>query len=188
MALDEVESAIVENELASTEAKSRLRTAAASAAALDAGLEAAADDKKRRHPEVAAAHERELRLELEISRLEAEKRGLEATMRAAGEGVEQAGRLVEEIKARPLFRVLEAPTDVVFVPYSQLDAVAPGAGVLACRLAVFGCRKVGRVQSIVPGEAITKDPWGNTARGQYALVELDDGTAIREKVLRVRLD
>jgi predicted nucleic acid-binding Zn-ribbon protein len=187
MALDEVESAIVENELATTEAKSRLRTAATSAAALDAGLEASSD-AKRRHPEVSAAHEREVRLELEVSRLEAEKRGLEATMRAAEEGVAHASKLVDEIKGRPLYRILEAPTDVVFVPYSQLEAVAPGAEVLACRLAVFGCRTVGRVQSLVPGEAITKDPWGNTARGQYALVQLDDAAAIREKVLRVRLD
>jgi hypothetical protein len=184
MALDDVDAKLLENELATLESKTRLQAASTSATAYRSGPGPA--NPKQRHPDVLAAEERELRLELEISRLTAERRGLEALLRAGKEGVERSGKLIDDIRGRPLYRALEAPTDVVFAPYSQLDVVLPDAPLVSCVFGAFACRTVGRVRAVVPGEAITKDAWGNPARGQYVLVQLDEATAIRQKVLRVR--
>jgi len=51
---------------------------------------------------------------------------------------------------------------------------------------VFACRTVGHVGEVLPGEVVTQDPWGEIARGQYAVLALDDKDAVRERVLRVR--
>jgi hypothetical protein len=75
---------------------------------------------------------------------------------------------------------------VAFVPYTQLDGVAPGAQVLECTLAFFACRTVGAVLEVVPGEVMLSDPWGNPARGQYAVLDLHDHASARSKSLRVR--
>jgi len=179
--LDEVEAALLENALLTDEAGARHHTAVMSAAALRA-----ADSSTGLHPERAAAVERQARLELEIARLEAEKRGLAATRRAAVDGVTKARALLDELRGRPLYRALEAPTDVVFVPYTQAGAVVPGSDVIACHAGVFACRRVGTVRALVEGEVVTQDPWGDPARGRYALVDLTESEAVQEKVLRVR--
>ena len=41
-------------------------------------------------------------------------------------------------------------------------------------------------RAVLPGEVVTQDPWGEMARGQYAVLLLDDKDAVRERVLRVR--
>jgi hypothetical protein len=48
------------------------------------------------------------------------------------------------------------------------------------------CKQVGVVAEVVPGEVVLPDPWGNMARGQYAVLNLSDGLAARAKMLRVR--
>jgi hypothetical protein len=42
------------------------------------------------------------------------------------------------------------------------------------------------VTEVLPGEVIVPDPWGSLARGQYAVIELDDQHAAQSKTLRVR--
>ena len=54
------------------------------------------------------------------------------------------------------------------------------------RVGIFLCKPVGRVGEIVSGEVILPDPWGNQARGQYAVLDLLDHDAARAKTLRVR--
>jgi hypothetical protein len=51
---------------------------------------------------------------------------------------------------------------------------------------VFACKPVGTITEIVPGEVILPDPWGNPARGQYAVLDLSNHDAAKSKVLRVR--
>jgi predicted nucleic acid-binding Zn-ribbon protein len=183
-AADQVDAALVENQLLLEQAREKRRQAGLNAGALSAGLDEAATEA--RHPEVAVAEEREARLVVELSRLKAERRGLEATRQAALEAVDRAEALLAELRSRPLFRALEQPTTVVFVPYSQLDSVEPGHTVLSCVAGVFNCHHAGVVRDLVAGEVVTQDPWGDLARGQYALVELSDDAAVRKKVLRVR--
>lgn len=137
-------------------------------------------------PEVVAREEQEVRVELELVRLNAERRGLRALRRAAVEGLERSRKLLDEIKGRPVFRAMEAQTDVAFVPYAHLDKIAPGHDVVRCVWGVFWCTPVGKIAEILPGEVATQDPWGELARGRYAILELDDPIAIQEQTLRVR--
>ena len=55
-----------------------------------------------------------------------------------------------------------------------------------CVWGMFSCTAVGRVTEVLPGEVIVPDPWGTLARGQYAVIELDDQHAAQSKTLRVR--
>ncbi len=137
-------------------------------------------------PEVAAGDERDTRIEVEIERLQAEARGHRATRAAAVAGLATQRTLLAELESRPLHRAMKTATDVAFIPYDQLDAVQPGARVLDCMWGVFSCHEVGRVGEVLGGEVVTQDPWGEIARGQYAVLVLDDNDAVRERVLRVR--
>jgi hypothetical protein len=76
--------------------------------------------------------------------------------------------------------------DVAFVPYTQIDGVAPGAPVYSCIWGLFLCKPVGTVAELVPGEVILPDPWGNQARGQYAVLDLHDRGSAKARTLRVR--
>jgi sulfur carrier protein ThiS len=94
--------------------------------------------------------------------------------------------LLKQLKNRPLSRAIVASTDVAFVPYTQLEGVSPGVELVTCTWALFRCRTVGRVKEVLPGEVIANDPWAKTARGQYAILELTDHEAAKEKTLRAR--
>ena len=137
-------------------------------------------------PEVAAGAEREVRIELELIQLQSERRGLMTLRAAAVQRLDEERELLDEIQTRPLYRAIHRSTNVGFVPYEELDGVEPGWRVMVCVWNLFACHQVGTVLEVLPGEAITEDPWGDLARGQFAILDLDDSDAIREKVLRVR--
>lgn len=137
-------------------------------------------------PEVAAGEEHEARLEVELLKLEAERRNLKNVRRISMDAVEKQSSLLNDLKTRPLYRAMEENTQVAFVPYSQLDGVREGDTVMSCVWGLFYCRPVGRVTQIVSGEVVTPDPWGAIARGQYVLMNLTMPEAIREKILRIR--
>jgi len=196
-ALDSLALSRAENERQLSEARLRQREAAIASQALltelgegeafdpSTGVEFA-DLPNGRMPEVAAGDEREVRLEVELIQLQSERRGL-ATMRAAAvDRLAEERALLEEIETRPLYRAIHRSTDVAFVPYDELETVAAGSPVMACHWDLFACYQVGSVLEVLPGEAVTEDPWGELARGQFAILDLDDPSAIRERVLRVR--
>jgi hypothetical protein len=81
---------------------------------------------------------------------------------------------------------MKAATDVAFIPYTHLRSVRPGSRVLDCTWGVFACTQVGTVKEVLPGEVVTQDPWGEMARGQYAVLVMTDKDAVQERVLRVR--
>ena len=171
----EVEREIAEAELRRKQARTVIR-------ALDGGKTASGS----RMPEVAAGDEHSARIEIEIERLAAEGRGHRANRQAAAASAAAQRSLLAELEARPLYRAMKAETDVAFVPYDQLDGVKPGAVIVSRTWAVFACEEVGRIKEVMGGEVVTQDPWGEMARGQYAVLELTDREAIRERVLRVR--
>lgn len=171
-------------QIAETQLRSKQTTVALEA--YRATLGTATPDSVGRMPEIAARDEHDARVELEIQRLAAEARGHRALRAAAVARIAQQRRLIAELEGRPLYRAMKTATDVAFVPYDQLSAVTPGASVVACAWAVFACDKVGTIGELVPGEIATQDPWGEMARGQYAVLHLDDPEAVRERVLRVR--
>lgn len=168
------------------EAAIKQRQTSAALMALRAGTGEGPAPTIGRMPEVAAGDERDARIEVEIERLRAEERGHRALRATAISSLATQRSLLAEVEARPLHRAMKAATDVAFIPYNQLKSVVPGSRVMDCFWGVFACHTVGHVGEVLPGEVVTQDPWGELARGQYAVLELDDKDAVRERVLRVR--
>lgn len=137
-------------------------------------------------PERVEQEQQRIRLELERVKLESDRRNMEALKRVAERTLAESDELLAQLQQRPLFRAMEANTDVAFVPYEQLDDVAEGGTVLACFKGLVHCRPVGQVTRVLEGEVVMEDPWGEKARGRYAILELTDATAHRERTLRVR--
>lgn len=137
-------------------------------------------------PEVVARDEQMVRVELEIMRLESEQRSKLSEKKLLADKLATLDEIDRQLRARPIFRASEKRMDVAFVPYTQSKGVAPGATVYECVWGAFRCRAVGEVAELVPGEIVLPDPWGNQARGQYAVLSLRDRDSAKSKTLRVR--
>jgi hypothetical protein len=137
-------------------------------------------------PDVIKFYDDQVRVELEVARLEAEKRSVRARRDAAQGSLDDMGQLLHELESRPLYRATQQNTDVAFAPYDHLRRLAIGDEVYACAWSIFACHVVGTVTEIVSGEVITQDPWGALARGQYVILDMRDRSALFERVLRVR--
>jgi hypothetical protein len=180
-ALSQMELALLEIGRTSAQAQvsmSRLHLAEASLA----GKNAAAP-----MPAVVAAEDLLVRVELEMFRLDAEKRAKSAEKKSIDDRIAKLDDLEAQFKSRPLFQAIEKNLDIAFVPYTQLDRLGRGATVWDCKLAFFACRNVGMVAEVVPGEVTSPDPWGTPARGQYTVLELREHDAAKSKALRARL-
>lgn len=148
--------------------------------------QALAEQSAPQMPELVTRQEQLIRVDLEIVRIDAERRAKVAQREALVERVAQVDEMVQQIEERPLFQALERDLELAFVPYTQLDGVAPGAPVYECLWGLFWCRAVGSVAQMVPGEIVQADPWGSQVRGEYVVLDLADHTAARAKTLRIR--
>lgn len=137
-------------------------------------------------PDVIKFYDDQVRVELEVARLEAEKRSAQARREAAQGALDDMGQLLRELESRPLYRATQQNTDVAFAPYDHLRRFAVGDEVYVCVLSIFACRVVGAVTEVVSGEVVTQDPWGDLARGQYVILDMRDRSALFDRVLRVR--
>ncbi len=137
-------------------------------------------------PEVLAAEDQLVRVELSLAQLQSQRTTKLAEKTSVSERLVKLDDLESQLRGRPLYQAIEQNLDIAFVPYTQLDGVAKGAEVYSCIWGFFGCSKVGTVAEVVPGEVIAPDPWGSPARGQYAVLELEDRSAAKAKSLRVR--
>jgi hypothetical protein len=137
-------------------------------------------------PEMLMREDQMVRIDLELMKLQAERRAKAAEKTVLIEKLAKIEELEAQLKRRPIFRAIETNVDAAFVPYTQMNGVEPGAGVYDCVWGLVHCRRVGTVAELVPGEVVLPDPWGNQARGQYAVLDLDDHAAARSKTLRIR--
>jgi hypothetical protein len=137
-------------------------------------------------PELVTRQEQMIRVDLEIVRIDAERRAKVAQRDALVERVAQVDEMVQQIEERPLFQAVERDLELAFVPYSQLAGVAPGAEVHECVWGLFWCHAVGTVAQMVPGEVVQADPWGSQVRGEYVVLNLTEHEAARAKTLRIR--
>ncbi len=137
-------------------------------------------------PEMLMQQDQLVRVQCDLLKLEAERRAKTAERRHIDDELAKLDELVGQLKQRPVFRATEANTNVAFVPYTQIDAVNDGAPVYECFWAIVSCKQVGRVAELLPGEVVVQDPWGTPARGQYAILDLDDQHAAHSRTLRVR--
>ena len=137
-------------------------------------------------PEALGREDQMVRIELEIQRLESEQRTRRVQRKLVLDKLAKMDELDGQLRARPLFRATERRMEVAFVPYTQSAGVARGAEVYDCVWGIFRCRSVGKIAELVPGEVVLPDPWGNPARGQYAVLDLREHESAKSKVLRVR--
>jgi hypothetical protein len=178
-ALTQVELALLENERSILQGKASQRETLLAKQALERRGEAPP-------PELMAREEQLVRVELELLRLQSEVRSRRAQGEALTQRIATIDELALQLRSRPIFQATERSMEVAFVPYTQIEGVAPGARVLECVWGLFLCEDVGTVGELVPGEVILPDPWGTQARGQYAVLKLTDHEAAQSKILRVR--
>ena len=189
VAFNQLQVALRDCELQLSRAQAARSEATSRGQALSSAL-AKRDDPERHalspSPDVLKFYDDEVRIELEITRLEAERRSALARKSAAEGAVKDMDQLLRDLESRPLYRAMQKDTDLAFAPYEHLRHIGVGDDVLACSWSVVNCRLVGTVSEIVPGEVVTQDPWGELARGQYIVLDVRDNTALFERVLRVR--
>lgn len=184
--LDQIELGRLQNERDAAETKMQGEQLAATTGAIAFARRQGGAAANGILPEIAAGQEREVRVELELTRLASEKRAMLAQRAISVESLTRMDDVLAQLKSRPQYRAVEANTDVAFVPYTQLDDVKVGAPIVSCKWVLFRCKDVGRVAEILPGEVVAQDPWAQIARGQYAILDLSDREAVKEKVLRAR--
>ena len=139
-------------------------------------------------PEAVVREEQLVRIELDLLKLESERRGKVNEQTLARQRLGKMDELAAQMQARPIFRAVVKRMNVAFVPYTQLDGVLTGSRVFGCTWGLVNCKDVGAIKEVVPGEVVLPDPWGNQARGQYVVLDLTDHDAARSKTLRVRGD
>lgn len=137
-------------------------------------------------PELAMRQTQIAQMQLELIRIQSEKRAKQAEKKQLKEKIAKIEELETQLRSRPIFRAMEKSLHAAFVPYTQIEGVVEKAPVYQCVWGIFRCRKVGTVNEIIPGEVAMADPWGNPARGQFILLELRDAKAATSKVLRIR--
>jgi hypothetical protein len=137
-------------------------------------------------PELVTRQEQLIRVDLEIVRLDAERRAKGATREALVERIAQIDEMVEQIEDRPLYQAMDHDLELAFVPYTQLSGMTAGAEVYDCLWGVVFCRSVGKVAQRVAGEVMQGDPWGSSTRGEYVVLDLTDHDAAHAKTLRIR--
>lgn len=181
--LDSLQLQRVENLRATAEAEQRRHRARTSADEFRATID---QDDQARMPEIVQRQDADRHLEVELLLLEGERRGLVAVRDVAARSVENLQAVMDQIELRPVYLATRQPMDVAFVPYQQIDGVSAGSTLLQCTGGIFFCHEVGHIRSMLPGEVVTQDPWGQLARGRYAVLDLDDAEAVQERILRVR--
>jgi len=137
-------------------------------------------------PELVNRQEQLIRVDLEVVRLDSEKRAKNAERDALVERIAQIDEMVEQIEERPFFQALDKDLELAFVPYTQLEGITAGAEVYDCLWGVVWCSSVGKVSERVPGEVVQADPWGSSTRGEYVVLALTDHGAAHAKTLRIR--
>lgn len=98
--------------------------------------------------------------------------------------INEQGRLVEQLAASPYLRAVERRVVLVFIPYSNLPNVKVDTKLYGCSWGVALCSRVGRIISLLDGEAQELHPHDESIqRGVMAEIELSKPTAGGDKVL-----
>ncbi|MGB7285525.1 MAG: hypothetical protein WBC71_01200 [Salaquimonas sp.] len=93
---------------------------------------------------------------------------------------------IAALESTPMFRALQKPVNVLFVPYDNIDAYQPDQPLYACAFAIFWCSNVGATGNPISGEISTTHPFfGKPLRGQFVEANLTDNSAAKKEILHV---
>ena len=113
---------------------------------------------------------------------------------ALGKSLEMVDRTVADYDAQ-LARIEKAPyltaadrsVSTGFVPYDNVGHLGVGDAVFSCAASVFWCKRIGRVEEVLGGEVIGRDPLHDRElRGVLVRLKLDDGSAVQKAVLHLK--
>ena len=117
----------------------------------------------------------------EYDRSLVESTRLGATMSAYEKRVEQlveaeahTERWVNMMAASPYLKAAEHSATLAFIPYANLQGVAPGQPIYGCAIGPLWCSSVGQVTALLDVEVSSKHPVRNTMlRGMLVDVQVD---------------
>jgi hypothetical protein len=134
---------------------------------------------------LAALREHELSVG-NVKRAEDTVATLRVTVASADAALKRYDALLDTIKTAPQLLASNAQLNVGFVPYTNMNAAAPGTTVYACRANLVWCRKVGKVGKRLDGEITGHHPVQKLEiRGVLVQVELTDSASAEEVVLHL---
>jgi hypothetical protein len=91
-----------------------------------------------------------------------------------------------ELKSSPYLRAATGGAVMALAPYGNLDEIAIGTPVHACRFQMVWCRRVGSVVDVLRGEITFQHPYrSRQLRGRMVELRVDDRTAAQADVLFV---
>ncbi|MDB4941438.1 MAG: hypothetical protein JWP97_972 [Labilithrix sp.] len=183
---DQLRLAVTQNARDTSDARMQTQQFSATSSVVKDAMENKARSGNGLLPEIAMGQERQVHLELEMIKLQAEKRALLADRKIFAESLDRMEEIFKQLRARPVYKAIEAQTDIAFVPYTQMAGLKAGDALISCKWILFSCQNVGRIAEVVNGEVVANDPWSDISRGQYVILNLTDREAAKEKVIRAR--
>jgi hypothetical protein len=120
------------------------------------------------------------------ARAEAQKKSLEADVRALDERVRRFNQLLMVVHGSPYLKALEQNLTVAFVPYENLPNARPGTPLYTCALKLLWCREVGVVGPMLEGEVSQQHPIRQYhLRGVMVELQLRDAPSARDPLLHL---
>lgn len=112
------------------------------------------------------------------------RRAIENQIDTLDKAIQRYEALIVQLEKSPYIAATDREITVAFVPYSNLDNVAPGVDLYGCDLGLIWCGKVGEVVSILEGEVTNTHPQdGSSERGLMLEITLTDPEAAKERAL-----
>jgi len=100
------------------------------------------------------------------------------------ESIARQDQIIDGVKQSAYLKALADNASVALVPYDNLENVAKGTALYACRVEMLLCHQVGRIRDVLPGEVIVKHPTRESMlRGRMVVMELTEPLAAQREVL-----
>ncbi len=110
----------------------------------------------------------------------------ESTRATLENSLEVLTNSINELEKTPMIRALDAPINVLFVPYDNLDAYVQGEHLYTCTIAIIWCSNVGTVGAPIGGEITTTHPFfGKPIRGLFVEAQLTEKSAAKKEIIHV---
>ncbi len=98
--------------------------------------------------------------------------------------LEREDKIIDGVRSSAYLRALADHATVALVPYANLDHIAKGTTLYACKLSMVMCHEAGKVLDVLPGEVLVKHPHRDTMlRGRMIEMQMTEADAAQDEVL-----
>jgi len=117
-----------------------------------------------------------MRSALEVARAKDEIKAYADAQANMDRSIARYDELLKVLSESPLLKALSGKLTIAFVPYENLTHAHAGSAVFACRVGMFGCRRVGQVGQILSGEVSVHSPLeSKNERGLMLELAIEEG-------------